>query len=77
MRKLARDRFTPVGDRLSPVIESTEQLQCTSGNMLKSRVIQLEKNMIFLMQQHHDTLKQLHKEIEKLKRVNRGMKTVG
>lgn len=68
VRKLARDG-------LSPVIGSTEQLQCTSGSTLKGRVVQLEKNMLFLKQQHHDTLEHLHKEIEKLKRVNRGMKT--
>lgn len=37
-----------------------------------SRVKQLEKNVIFLKQQHRETLQQLHEEIERLKNVNRG-----
>ena len=37
------------------------------------RVQQLEKNLIFLKQQHHETLRQLHEEIERLKNENRGI----
>ena len=39
-----------------------------------SRVHQLEKNVIFLKQQHRETLQQLHEEIERLKNQNRGEK---
>lgn len=37
-----------------------------------SRIEQLEKNIIFLKQQHRETLQQLHEEIERLKNENRG-----
>lgn len=37
-----------------------------------NRVQQLEKNIIFLKQQHRETLQQLHEEIERLKNENRG-----
>ena len=36
------------------------------------KVLQLEKNISFLRQQHRDTLQQLHREIERLKKDNRG-----
>ena len=37
-----------------------------------SRIQQLEKNIIFLKQQHRETLQHLHEEIERLKNENRG-----
>ena len=37
-----------------------------------SRVQQLEKNIIFLKQQHRETLQHLHEELERLKNENRG-----
>lgn len=36
------------------------------------RVAQLERNIVFLRQQHMETLQQLHSETEQLKRENRG-----
>lgn len=65
IRKLARDRLTPV----IALEENAERLHCTPANM---RVVKLEKNIVFLKQQHRDTLQQLHKEIEQLKMANRG-----
>ena len=39
---------------------------------MHQKVLQLEKNMTFLRQQHRETLQQLHREIERLKKDNRG-----
>ena len=36
------------------------------------RVAQLERSIVFLKQQHVETLQQLHSETERLKRENRG-----
>lgn len=38
------------------------------------RITSLEKDILFLQQQHKDTLESLHDEIEHLKRVNKGKK---
>ena len=38
-----------------------------------TRIQQLEKNIIFLKQQHRETLQHLHEEIEGLKNENRGI----
>ena len=48
--------------------EDTTQL---SG--ARQRILQLEKNVLFLRERHRDTLEQLHKEIERLKAENRGI----
>lgn len=53
-----------------PVQESSE----TPSNAVH-RIRHLEKNVLFLREQHTETLEQLHKEIERLKAENRG--TVG
>lgn len=45
-----------------PVVEGGQQ----------QRVLQLEKNLTFLTEQHVDTLKQLHREAERLKQENKG-----
>ncbi len=37
------------------------------------RIRHLEKNVLFLREQHTETLQQLHKEIERLKTENRGI----
>ena len=37
-----------------------------------TRIQQLEKNIIFLKQQHRETLQHLHEEVERLKNENRG-----
>ena len=42
------------------------------GVETSQKVLQLEKNISFLRQQHRDTLQQLHREIERLKKDNRG-----
>lgn len=38
-----------------------------------TRIASLEKDILFLQQQHKDTLERLHAEIEDLKRVNKGV----
>ena len=38
----------------------------------RQRILQLEKNVLFLREQHRDTLEQLHKEVERLRAENRG-----
>lgn len=44
----------------------------SGGAGTNQKVLQLEKNIAFLRQQHRDTLQQLHREIERLKKDNRG-----
>ena len=61
VRTLPRDRLQPVGPRVAP-----------RGQGEGNRAEQLERQMMFLRQQHHDTLQQLHREIERLKNENRG-----
>ena len=53
-------------DSIGSVCEGSE------GGGVQQRIFQLEKNILFLKQQHRDTLQQLHKEIERLKIENRG-----
>jgi len=38
-----------------------------------TRITSLEKDILFLQQQHTDTLRRLHAEMEDLKRINKGM----
>ena len=64
VRKLARDQSTPIS------LQSSAKDQATSKEL--SRVVQLEKNVLFLKQQHQETLEQLHREVEKLRSENRG-----
>lgn len=66
VRKLAKDQLPsislPTDGEGKDIINSKELV----------RINQLEKNVLFLRQQHHETLDQLHKEIERLKNENRG-----
>ena len=65
MRTLPRDRLQPMVSRGAP-----------RGQGEGNRVAQLERQMTFLRQQHHDTLQHLHREIERLKNENRGERLV-
>ncbi len=68
VRKLSRDQ-------LSPVFSTSADGGTESGgegDYHATRVVQLEKNILFLKQQHNETLEQLHSEIERLKKENRG-----
>lgn len=67
VRRLTRDQLSP----LPPVISDSTHDGGEEGGT-SSRAVQLEKNILFLNQQHQETLKQLHKEIERLKNENRG-----
>lgn len=73
VRKLARDQLPPISQQPSP--GDGEMFQANSKAL--ATIVQLEKNMIFLKQQHHDTLQQLHKEIEGLRSENRGKLLIG
>ncbi len=53
--------------RDDPVQESSELSNAAQ------RLCHLEKNLLFLREQHKETLEQLHKEIERLKMENRGI----
>ncbi len=48
----------------------------TIHNEATQRILQLEKNVLFMREQHKDTLSQLHTEIERLKNENRGILSV-
>lgn len=61
MRTLPRDRLPSMGSQGG-----------SRGKGEGNRVGQLERQMAFLRQQHHDTLQQLHREIERLKNENKG-----
>ena len=45
----------------------------TVAKDMRQKVVQLERSISFLKKQHLDTLQHLHKEIETLKRENRGV----
>ena len=68
MRTLTKDSMSP------PMVGKVERVERTaaSNRLLQGRVEQLEKNMLFLTQQHRETLGKLHEEMERLKMVNRG-----
>lgn len=65
VRKLARDQLSPIS-----LQTSAGKDQATSKEL--ARIVQLEKNILFLKQQHQETLEQLHKEVEKVRNENRG-----
>ncbi len=70
VRKLSRDVLPPIVD----VEEPSEAGNSSSlVSMLRNKVMQLENNVGFLKNQHQETLIMLHKEIEQLKLLNRGM----
>lgn len=73
VKTLSRDKLPP--GRSSQVsvmgVRATGSERGTEVDM-HQKVLQLEKNMAFLRQQHKDTLQQLHREIERLKKDNRG-----
>ncbi len=71
MRKLARDQLSPVSQQ-STDSEAKQMEVCQSNSRELARVVQLEKNIIFLKQQQDETLCELHKEIERLRTENRG-----
>ena len=66
IRTLHKDRVSSrqTSLELSPLAERPHDFQ--------QRAFQLEKNISFLKQQHLETLQQLHEEIERLKKENRG-----
>ena len=71
VRNLARDQLSPVS--LSTDSETTKEKEvCQSNSRELARVVQLEKNIIFLKQQHNEVLGELHKEVERLRIENRG-----
>lgn len=49
-------------------------LRNTDSAQSRERITQLERNLAFLRAQHSDTLRQLHTELERLKKENRGNK---
>ncbi|XP_049620608.1 coiled-coil domain-containing protein 74B-like isoform X3 [Suncus etruscus] len=74
-RASARTRPRPVAAAPAPVtVMATGQsyAQPGSGGEAQKRVLDLEKSLQFLQQQHSDTLVKLHEEIERLKRENKG-----
>lgn len=74
VRKLARDLLPPLavqsGGAASGGGEEEGLFQANSKAL--ATIVKLEKNVLFLKQQHHETLGQLHKEIESLRSENRG-----
>ena len=55
------------------LVSSLQQSRGEGGEeRMRSRIEQLERNIIFLQQQHTETLRQLHSQTEQLKRENRG-----
>lgn len=67
VRKLTRDQLPPIALQTGHDVAGSKSL---------ARIVQLEKNVMFLKQQHHETLGHLHKEIERLRNENRGVKCV-
>lgn len=76
VRKLPRDKLPPIS------LQTTDSSALGAGkgeeffqanSKALATIVQLEKNLLFLKQQHHETLEQLHKEIERLRNENRGM----
>ena len=74
VKTLQRDTLLP----LSPLTHSSFTTRDSEGadgreggGAQHHKVTQLEKNIVFLKQQHRETLEQLHKEIERLKKENR------
>ncbi|XP_049620606.1 coiled-coil domain-containing protein 74B-like isoform X2 [Suncus etruscus] len=75
-RASARTRPRPVAAAPAPVtVMATGQsyAQPGSGGEAQKRVLDLEKSLQFLQQQHSDTLVKLHEEIERLKRENKDL----
>lgn len=74
VKTLSRDKLPP--GRSSQVsvmgVRATGSERGGTEVDMHQKVLQLEKNMAFLRQQHKDTLQQLHREIERLKKDNRG-----
>lgn len=80
VRRLKRDQFIEQlsqenRDALdeSGTSDKMESARGAEAGGYQSKIVQLEKNIEFLKQQHRDTLQQLHKEIERLKTENRGI----
>lgn len=74
VRKLARDQLPQLALQASDAgCEGEEEEGLFQANSKAlATIVQLEKNVLFLNQQHHETLEQLHKEIERLRSENRG-----
>lgn len=70
VRKLAKDQLPSISRSAASGAGEDDEFQAKSKELAK--VVQLEKNILFLKQQHHETLGQLHKEIERLRTENRG-----
>lgn len=75
VRKLARDQLPPIALQTSttsaPAGPGVGKDEAQANSIALARIVQVEKNILFLKQQHHDTLEQLHKEIEWLRNENR------
>jgi copper oxidase (laccase) domain-containing protein len=72
VRKLSRDQLPPIPLQTSTSGVADKEVFQTNSKALAT-IVQLEKNIIFLKQQHQETLEQLHKEIETLRNENRGV----
>lgn len=70
VRKLARDQLTPEISQSDSAAKQNETFQSNSREL--ARIVQLEKNILFLKKQHDETLGELHKEVERLRAENRG-----
>ncbi len=67
--------FLPVsGDVETEQAGGSDQSTGTSNPAPRLRVDHLEKSLQFLQQQHQDVLANLHEEIDRLKRENKGIK---
>lgn len=74
VRGLDRVRYPRLLSSDSPVdIKSPEAAAQSRTDAHSTHITSLEKDILFLQQQHKDTLERLHAEIEDLKRVNKGL----
>lgn len=60
---------------IKPAGRAAAETSCQSGST-DLRVASLQRNVQFLQEQHKETLKKLHAEIENLRRENKGEETV-
>lgn len=75
-----KDRLQPLpntSEQNSPIGSQDDSAESTllSDDVMnpKMKALHLEKSVNFLRQQHQDILSQLHEEIDKLKRENKGL----
>ena len=53
-------------------MHSRDSVERGGGEEKRRRIEHLERNIMFLRQQHKETLQHLHSETERLKKENRG-----